>query len=326
VSGLLSTALACVALSAAAMLVAAGGAAADSVSVEAPARAARAYWMPARMRSAVPLQAPSHMAGGLAPAAAGPDGRTDSSKGRRYPSLPATPGASSSSVAEAVADPTIQGTSQNGAVFIVTDSGLRGRCSGTALSSPNYSVVITAGHCVHSFGHWFKGSWIFVPGYHYGQRPFGTFAAKWLGTTAQWRTRENENYDVGFAVVSRNERGQRLVDAVGGDGIAWGLSRQQVFDVFGYPVEEPFDGATLQRCPQTPYEGHDFLSFLFPGPLDLAVQCDVTPGSSGGAWVISGDTVNSVTSTGYTDDPTTVFGPYFGKAIGRLFRQAGRVR
>lgn len=216
--------------------------------------------------------------------------------------------------------------SQNGAVFIVTGNGLRGRCSGTALNSPNYSVVITAGHCVHDFGHWLSGRWVFVPGYHYGQRPFGTFAAKWLGTTEQWRTRDNENYDVGMAVVSRNERGQRLVDAVGGDGIAWGLPHQQVFDIYGYPVEAPFDGATLQRCPQTPYEGHDFLSFLFPGPLDLGVACEVTPGASGGAWVVSGDTVNSVTSAGYEDDPTTVFGPYFGKTVGKLFRRAGRVR
>jgi V8-like Glu-specific endopeptidase len=324
-SGLLRAALACLAVTAA-LASSASTAAADSVSVSASPQAARHYWTPSRMRSAVPLSATSSPSRRLVHAADDAGRHLEEGEAHSYPSRPPTLGARSSSVAEAIADPTVPGSSQNGAVFIVTQDGLRGRCSGTALNAPNYSLVITAGHCVHSFGDWLSGRWVFVPGYHYGQRPFGTFAAKWLGTTAQWRTRENGNYDIGMAVVSRNERGQRLVDAVGGDGIAWGLTRQQVFDIYGYPVAPPFNGATLQRCPQAAYEGHDFLSFLFSGPLDLGVECDVTPGSSGGAWVISGDTVNSVTSSGYEDDPTTVFGPYFGKAVGRLFRQAGRVR
>jgi V8-like Glu-specific endopeptidase len=295
----------------------------NSVSVTTSPSAARHYWTKAKMLSTAPLSPPRSSRALLQDDAAR---RPEGGGAHRYPSRLPAPAASVSSASEAVPDPTVPGTSQNGAVFIVTRSGLRGRCSGTALNSPNYSLVITAGHCVHDFGHWLSGRWVFVPGYHYGQRPFGTFVAKWLGTTEQWRTRDNENYDVGMAVVSRNERGQRLVDAVGGNGIAWGLPHQQIFDVYGYPVEPPFDGATLQRCVQTPYEGHDFLSFLFPGPLDLGVECDVTPGSSGGAWVISGDTVNSVTSSGYEDDPATVFGPYFGEAVGQLFRQAGRVR
>lgn len=262
--------------------------------------AVRAYWTPERMRSARALGA---------------------SEGRR-PEAAASVG----SAAETLAEPLVPGVSQNGAVFIVADSGLRGRCSGTAVQAGNRSLVVTAGHCVHDLGHWLRGRWVFVPAYHYGQRPLGTFAAKWLGTTSQWLQRENENFDVGMAVVSRNERGQRLADVVEADRIAWNLSRQQVFDVYGYPVEEPFDGATLQRCPQTSYEGHDFLSFLSTGPLDLAVECDLTPGSSGGGWVIHGDTLNGVTSSGYSDNPATTYGPYFGSAVARLYREAERAK
>jgi len=275
-------------------------ASADSASVSASPRAAREYWTAARMRAAPALPESRRRAGG--------------------------PAAGASTAAEAIAEPTVPGTSQNGAVFIVTESGLRGRCSGTAVQAGNRSIVVTAGHCVHDFGHWLTGRWVFVPGYRYGERPLGTFAAEWLGTTPQWRKGENGNFDVGMAVVSRNERGQRLSDVVEADKIAWGLPRRQVFDVYGYPVEEPFDGATLQRCAQTPYEGHDFLSFLTSGPLDLAVDCNVTPGSSGGGWVIRGDTLNGVTSSGYSDDPKTTFGPYFGAAIGRLYREAERAK
>ncbi len=278
---------------------AAAPASADLVRASASPGAARSWWTPARMRSATPLA----------------ESRRRSAEKRA---------SAAASAAETIAEPTAPGTSQNGAVFIVTEGGLRGRCSGTAVQAGNRSLVVTAGHCVHDFGHWLQGRWVFVPGYHYGQRPLGTFAAKWLGTTPQWLHHENENFDVGMAVVSRNERGQRLADVVEADKIAWGLSRRQVFDVYGYPVEQPFDGATLQRCPQTPYEGHDFLSFLTTGPLDLAVECDLTPGSSGGGWVIQGDTLNGVTSSGYSDNPATTYGPYFGAAVGALYREAER--
>ncbi len=273
-------------------------ASASLVRATSSARAARSYWTPARMRSAPPLSESRRHASGSAASAAPP--------------------------AEAIVDPVAPGVSQNGAVFIVTESGLRGRCSGTAVEAGRVSLVVTAGHCVHDLGNWLRGRWIFVPGYRYGQRPLGTFAARWLGATPQWLRSENENFDIGMAVVSRNERGQRLSAVVEPDKLAWNLPRRQVFDVYGYPVEKPFDGATLQRCPQTPYEGHDFLSFLTTGPLDLAVECDLTPGSSGGGWVIHGDTLNGVTSSGYSDNPGTTYGPYFGAAVGKLYREARR--
>ena len=180
-----------------------------------------------------------------------------------------------SSIAETVSDPTVSGISQNGAIFIVEGNGELDRCSGTSVNAPNFSLVITAGHCVYDEGHWLGRKWVFVPGYRFGERPFGTFVAKWLGTTPQWLAHGNENFDVGAAVVSRNERGQRLADAVGADGIAWGLSPSQVFDVYGYPVAQPFNGATLQLCPQTPFEGHDFSSFFPRAPRPRrAVRCD----------------------------------------------------
>jgi hypothetical protein len=169
--------------------------------------------------------------------------------------------------------------------------------------------------------------WAFVPGYRYGQRPFGVFPARWVDTTRQWRISGSENYDVGAAVVGRNQRGELLAKVVGGTGIAWGLKARQVFDVHGYPAAEPFDGETQRVCAQTPFLGHDARSFLMPGPLNLAVDCDVTGGASGGGWTISGGRIlNSVTNYGYSDDPDTDFGAYFGDEVGRLFHRAGRVK
>lgn len=246
-------------------------------------------------------------------------------KPHRYPPrAPSTAGASS--VSETVADPTLPGLAQHGAIFAVLGLGQIGRCSGTSINAPNMSVVFTAGHCVHFGDTWFKREWVFVPGYHHGVRPYGTFVAKWLGSVRQWVRGGNENFDVGIAVVSRNERGERLAAAVGGAGIAWNLSPNQVFDVYGYPADNPFNGATLQVCPQTPFMGHDLASFLFPGPLDLAVECNVTSGASGGGWIIAGGLLNGITTNGYPEDPTTDYGPYFGNAVGHLFRRAARVK
>jgi V8-like Glu-specific endopeptidase len=271
------------------------------------AQQALRFWTPARMKAAKPL-----------------DLRLPG-KGQIALSEPA----SASSAFETVPDPTLVDSRVNGAIFIETPFGL-GRCSGTSVNAPNYSVVFTAGHCVNTGGprgRWMDFRWVFVPGYRYGQRPFGVFPAKWIDTTRQWRTTGSENFDVGAAVVTRNQRGQLLARAVGGTGIAFGLKTRQVFDVHGYPVEEPFDGETQQVCAQTPFLGHDASSFLSPGPLNLAVDCNVTGGASGGGWTISGDKVlNSVTNYGYGDDPDTDFGAYFGKEVARLFHRAAGVK
>ena len=273
-----------------------------SVSFPEEAAAARRFWTPARMEAARPrLGSPPAHASSLNPA------------------LTAT--------SETIADPTLPQYRVNGAIFISEGAGIGfGRCSGTSVVSPNKSVVITAGHCVYDEGIWSDRKWVFVPGYHHGERPFGTFTAHWLGTTPAWHAHENENFDVGAAVVGRNEKGQTLAAAVGADRLKTGLSPEQTFDVYGYPVEKPFNGGTLQVCRQAAYEGHDFGSLFEPGPLDLAISCDDSAGGSGGGWVIDGNVVNSVTTYGYPSDPFTNFGPYFGQDVANLYARAKQIK
>jgi hypothetical protein len=292
------------------------------------ARGALRFWTPARMKRARPLSVQPLARGRLAgPTVTGSSASRDLTQTAHIvsPQAPAGHSASASSSFQPVTDPTGPGNSQNGAIFIPLGDELI-RCSGTSVNAPNLSVVITAGHCVHDAGQWFDRRWVFVPGYHDGVRPFGVFPARWIGTTPQWLASSNENFDVGAAVVSRNERGQRLAAAVGGDGIAWNLPPGQVFDVYGYPVAPPFDGASQRLCAQTPFEGHDVASFFWPGPLNMAVQCEVTGGASGGGWVISGQVLDGITTYGYPEDPNTDFGPYFGGAVARLYHEAAGVR
>ncbi len=289
------------------------------------ARQSLRFWTPERMRRAQPVEVP---AGGRAAFTPLPGAEAATAAPRRVPALAPRLGASASSGFEAVTDPTATETRQNGAIFFEAEGGLF-RCSGTSVSAPNFSVVITAGHCVDSGGrrgHGYAGHWIFVPGYRYEQRPFGVFAATWLEATRGWIATGSENFDVGAAVVGRNEKGQRLADAVGAAGIAFNLKPNQVFDVHGYPAGAPFDGETQRICAQTPFLGHDPESFFTSGPLNLAVDCNVTGGASGGGWTIAGNLLNSVTDYGFPDDKATDFGAYFGKEVARLYRRAGSVK
>jgi V8-like Glu-specific endopeptidase len=290
------------ALAIAVLAVPAAGAAAPSISFAEHAGEARRFWTAERMRAARPIEGtpPAH-ASGLDPVL--------------------------TSTSETIDDPTEPQYRVNGAIFISEGAGIGfGRCSGTSVVSPNKSVVITAGHCVYDEGIWSDQKWVFVPGYHHGERPFGTFTAHWLGTTPAWHAHENENYDVGAAVVGRNEKGQTLAAAVGADRLKTGLSPDQTFDVYGYPVEKPFNGGTLQVCREASFEGHDFGSLFEPGPLDLAISCDDSAGGSGGGWVIEGNVVNGVTTYGYASDPFTNFGPYFGGDVAKLYARAKQIK
>jgi hypothetical protein len=291
------------------------------------ARQADRFWTPQRMREAKPVEVKRPR--GRAPSAS----RIAAAEARRGTPhrIPAVAPRLTleASHFEPVSDPTTPEFRVNGAIFLSFGIFGYGRCSGTAVHSGNQSVVFTAAHCINSGGRdgrWFPGEWVFVPAYRYGQRPFGVFPARWLDTTKQWRRSGSENFDAGAAVVGPNDRGETLGEAVGGDGIAWNLKARQTFDVHGYPAEEPFDGETQRICRGVPFIGHDPDSFLFPGPLNLAVPCGVTGGASGGGWTIEGDTLNSVTNYGYFDDETPDFGAYFGKEVARLYGRAAKVR
>jgi V8-like Glu-specific endopeptidase len=270
------------------------------------AREVGGFWTPARIQAAEPLE--------LVPPRFSPRSASASVDGSDF-----------GSNFELVADPTAPQFRIHGALFVSGYFG-DGRCSATSVESPNESVVITAAHCLDGIGR--SDQLAFIPAYRYGQRPFGVFPARWFDTTRQWRgIFSSANFDVGALVVGRNQRGQTLFDAVGGAEMAWNLKAKQTFDVHGYPGEEPFDGETQRLCREVPFLGHDPTSFSFPGPLNLANDCDVTGGASGGGWMIrGGTTLNSVTSYGHFDLESPVFGPYFGKEAARLYNRAARVR
>jgi hypothetical protein len=304
--------------------VGAASAAADpvvSAAGQSPA-AVRAYWTQKRMRAAEPLsvlqKGPLDIIGAPAASPAKASGKAAlQGRPRAYPNR------------------------TNGKVFMTIPSGADMgdyECSGTAVTAPSRSLVWTAGHCGFAYPEdpfpasmadcdCFVTNFEFVPAYDNGAKPFGEWPAKsgGLATTSQWKQSGNSAFDFTAATVARRN-GRRLEDVVGGRRIAFGQPRRVQYKAYGYPAEPPFDGQHQYRC-TSGYRGSDG-SEGPPSPIRIA--CDMTPGSSGGGWVIKRPYRHhfrhylvAVTSYGYVFDPGFLYGPYQGGVARALYNSAG---
>jgi hypothetical protein len=161
-----------------------------------------------------------------------------------------------------------------------------------------------------------------VPAYRNGRQPYGAWTARRLATTRQWRDRGsrtgNFNQDVGFAVLNRRNR-RHIAHRVGAQGIIFNRDRGMVYRAFGYPATSPYNGERLVYC-----RGRGRPDRYDPRSTAQGIACNMTPGASGGPWLIRFDRdtgrglVNSVTSYLYRGVPR-VFGPYFGRPVQRVY-------
>jgi len=276
--------------------------------------AVRAYWTSARMRAARParLLAP----GAVAERSRSPHppvvggGRLRDHRRRRLAAL--------------VGNVRDHPTRTHGKVFF-TAIGTPYQCSGTAVSSPSRSLVLTAGHCAYFTAapgfHNAVHHWIFVPAYDRGRAPFGEWPATTLAAPAGWVASDpvssgveifggDSRYDVGAATVAPRH-GRTLQDTVGGLSVGFDLPRHRRYAAFGYPAVSPFGGGREFSC-ESAYTGSDG---RFQTPRPMRISCDMTAGASGGGWVDGRGRLVSVTSYAYSNDSDSLYGPYFGAAM-----------
>jgi hypothetical protein len=239
------------------------------------------YWTTERMREAVP---------------AGRDSRP-------VPAAKPTKGGGTSGGASAEVPQPYPST--YGKVFFTSNSGVNYVCSGSAIASANESVVWTAGHCVNEGPGAFYKNFLFVPAYRDGAAPYGKFAGSSLLTTSGWQASGEWGVDVGAAIVGTNGSGQTLSDAVDEAALAFNAPRNQTYWLYGYPAAKKFSGQRMRVC-QTNWLMDD----LSATPATIGASCDMTGGSSGGAWVTAGGTVASVVSYGYSSLRNVLFGPH----------------
>ena len=222
-----------------------------------------------------------------------------------------------------IPDPSVDPFVAHGKLFLEYRNGLS-QCSGTVVASNNASVIVTAAHClVDSITGATPERVQFAPGYNVENAPFGLWDATAFGVTRQWADSvaagsADPRFDIGAVVLAPNDAGQMIEDVVGARGISFNEPPRRLFDSFGYPAVHPFDGERLWVCDS---ETSDLLD-LFPNPRPHGIGCDMTPGSSGGGWVLPNGNVNSVNSFKLLNHPDVMYGPQFGTSTQKLYSVA----
>jgi V8-like Glu-specific endopeptidase len=280
----------------------------------AKAQRIKRYWTPARMERARPLSIHA-----TAPARTPSRLRSRAPAGGEAVAIPPSPpegqprisAATPRPLAQLISTPTAYPYRTQGKLFGRDSSGAY-ECSATVVDTPTKRVIFTAGHCVYERKTGWANYVAFVPGYHNGIRPYGTFVGYKLFAAPGWVPNENSSFDIAAAVLRGT---QPVASVVGARGIAWNQPRQENFVSYGYPAAYPFNGETLWSCPSS-LGGLDRYT---SAPMTQWITCNMTAGSSGGGWIIQGRYLNSINSYGYRGFPNRMYGPYFGSAAASLY-------
>lgn len=280
----------------------------------------RAYWTPSRMKEAKALEPPAATRTNL----------TSDPGLRQSPSLPVQSapgsapvrGAGKVSATEigtmAVSQSSVWSTHgvmparSIGKLYFTTASG-DSECSATVITSGNKSLIWTAGHCVaDGSNHWYS-NFTFVPDYHDGISPLGSWVYK---SVTSWPTWVNgQNWDFDFAAITLKPRNNvKVADVTGAQGYKFNGDYSWNVSAFGYPYDthparSGIDGQQLRYCGAGTWQ---------VGSKRMGIHCDQGHGSSGGPWL---DDLQSARGWGYlvgnisylTDSSADkLYGPHLG--------------
>jgi hypothetical protein len=208
------------------------------------------------------------------------------------------------------------------------------QCSGASINSPSKMMVATAGHCVAIGGSgngggdpsdrvWME-NWVFMPAYNTGGQvaPYGKFTARYFRTFDVWLDAGASPFDFALVTVNLNERGQRVVDAVGGNGLTWNQSFYEDLLMVGYPLNHD-NGYT-----QDQFTGRTKTSTVNSANI-MMEAAGFNEGASGGPWLRLYDPVtglgkiNGVTSSIHNGTSNNNDSPYFDGEMKWLWDQQG---
>ncbi|MEU9764003.1 trypsin-like serine protease [Streptomyces sp. NPDC047985] len=214
------------------------------------------------------------------------------------------------------------------------DPGKTYQCSGASINSPSKMMVATAGHCVAIGGSGHGGgdpsdrvwmeNWVFMPAYNTGgqEAPYGKFTAKYFRAFDYWLDGGGRPYDFALVTVNLNERGQRVVDAVGGNGLSWNYTFHEDLLMVGYPLNH---GAGYT---QDQFAGRTTTSTVNSAMI-MMEAAGFNEGGSGGPWLRMYDPVtglgkiNGVTSYIHNGTSNNNDSPHFDGGMKWLWDEQG---
>lgn len=210
-----------------------------------------------------------------------------------------------------------------GALFTAGQAGRPGAhfCTGSVIDSPGGNLIATAAHCLEdpANGSTTIAPFVFVPGYHDGQEPFGTWTPVKVLVDPHWATNSNPDYDIAFAVLRETGHPKaRLADVVGSEHIAFGAKLPAVVSGIGFPSNEDrpiacLNNLTVYQPTQSEFDCAGFTSGSSGGPLLVGVDPATGTGSLVG--VIGGYQEGGFTAA-------ISYAAALGPAVQSLYQQA----
>lgn len=181
-------------------------------------------------------------------------------------------GPTSPAVAAPVATRMPAGGSATVGVLFASASSDRHSCTASVVGSQRGDLLITAAHCVTGTG----AGMIFVPAYHDGLEPYGTWTVTAAYAAPGWVNGQDPEDDVAFLVVAAEiVDGQtvQIEDVTGGNRLASPLPSGERVTVVAYDD----DADQSISCSSSVSVTHGYSTFGCQGYVD---------GSSGSPWLV----------------------------------------
>jgi V8-like Glu-specific endopeptidase len=187
-------------------------------------------------------------------------------------------------------------------------------CSASVVSSPAGDLAVTAAHCVTGR----TAPVVFVPDYHDGKAPYGSWLVTRVFTDAAWTASGDPNDDVAFLQLAPAPGGASVQSVTGAEQLQTGASQRDLVTVIGYP-----DGAAEPVTCENVTKAF--------GPTQQEFDCGgYTDGTSGSPFLAN---VNPVTGRGTVtgviggyqqggDTPAVSYSIVFGQNVASLYQTA----
>lgn len=189
-------------------------------------------------------------------------------------------------------------------------------CTASVVLSATRNLLLTAAHCVYGHGG-YQSNIAFVPGYHAGVAPYGTWPVASVLVADGWQSSADPNLDFAFLTV----RGH-VQDVTGGNLLGIDRGYDHTITVIGYsntgdnPTDQPIMCQTqsFQAMPdQSQFNCHGYYDGTSGGPWLTGYNART------GSGTVIGDIGGYETGGDYE---YTSYSPYFGLPTLELYLQA----
>jgi len=191
----------------------------------------------------------------------------------------------------------------------VTD-GTDATATGVVIDSKSQRLVATTAHVIYPAKTGaFNKNFLFVPGYEYNDRPYGTYTSSNALVTTVWAETADLRYNFGAVIASRFE-GKNITQVTGGQAMAFNTADNGFVYQVGYPTGPGFGGEEQFYCSGNTFTASDRI---------IGLKCNQRLGSFGAPLLINVDNstglgqVVGLYSHSLAAQPDNTYSPYFEK-------------